>query len=270
MDEDVKMYARIAALQVSVLCFLGALVGLKLGLRALERLKSWRGLIRLSGARIAGFALIVACLTLALTLALWLVFGNAVGGCGTLRAAMAQILKCYLGNWPLHDWELVDLTAARAMLGMIVLISVFIMPNVAVAVYVAAFDRLRVEAAERGFRQSRGGMTVNVDDQRRRGLKLAKREHKKEVLGKLLGIMRREAGLCRPGKACSILCLAIYWYFAGHSFADIGRLLDEAEDRRSVRGMTVGSKTLVEKMRRSQWKKRAPRETVRSVQVASL
>ena len=50
----------------------------------------------------------------------------------------------------------------------------------------------------------------------------------------------------------------------------IRRLLDEAEDRRSVRGMTVGSKTLVEKMRRSQWKKRAPRDSVRSVQVASL
>ena len=95
-------------------------------------------------------------LPLALTLALWLVFGNAVAGCGTLRAAMAQIL-CYLGNWPLHDWELVSVTAARAMLGMIVLISVFIMPDVAVAVYVAAFDRLRVEAAERAFGRAAAG-----------------------------------------------------------------------------------------------------------------
>ena len=52
----------------------------------------------------------------------------------------------------------------------------------------------------------------------------------------------RSSGLCRPGQACARLCLAVYWYFAGHSFADIGRLLDEAEDRRSVRGMTVGSR----------------------------
>ena len=164
---------------------LSALLMLKIGLKIVARLPVVRTLISLSVQRVLSFALIVALLTVGLAVMLWLIFGNQLLSCAWIVGALAEIVKCYLGNWSLADWYKVDETTTNVVVAIVTLLSVFIMPNVAVAIYVAAFKIIRETKIASEKNKTQAGVVVNVDAIDRKHKRSHKKNYEREVLKSL-------------------------------------------------------------------------------------